>query len=76
MKSFSRKGNCWDNACIENFFGTVKCETGYHDTLKTKLWTYKEAEQNILFYIEYYNNKRIQKKLGWTSPVDYRKSIA
>lgn len=46
---------------FESIFGTVKCETGYHDTLKTKLWTYKEAEQNILFYIEYYNNKRIQK---------------
>lgn len=72
VQSMSRKGNCWDNACMERFFGTVKSETNYYDTLKNGLLSYKEMERMILEFIEYYNNRRIQKKLNWMTPVEFR----
>ena len=72
VQSMSRKGNCWDNACMERFFGTVKSETNYYDTLKNGLLGYKEMERMILEFIEYYNNRRIQKKLNWMTPVEFR----
>jgi len=72
VQSMSRKGNCWDNACMERFFGTVKSETNYYDTLKNGLLSYKEMERMILEFIEYYNNRRIQKKLHWMTPVEFR----
>ncbi|CEM62863.1 Integrase core domain protein (modular protein) [Treponema phagedenis] len=61
IQSMSRRGNCWDNACIENFFGTIKCESGYYDTLENGLLTYKQMEELIGKYIEFFNNERIQK---------------
>lgn len=73
-KSFSNKGQCWDNACMENWFGILKAETEYYDTLKPrkKLWTYEEAEAVICEYIKYYNEERLQKKLNWMSPIEFR----
>lgn len=41
IQSMSRKGNCWDNACMEHFFGTLKIESGYDDLLKTGLLSYE-----------------------------------
>lgn len=76
VKSFSRKGECWDNACMESFFGTVKSETGYYDSLKSGLLTYKEMERTLTDYMNRYNNKRIQQKLGWLSPVAFRTCAA
>ena len=72
VQSMSRRGNCWDNACMERFFGTVKSETDYYDTLKNGLLSYKEMEKVIREFIEYYNNKRIQKGLNWMTPVEFR----
>ena len=72
VQSMSRKGNCWDNACMKRFFGTVKSETNYYDTLKNGLLSYKEMERMILEFIEYYNNRRIQKKLNWMTPIEFR----
>lgn len=71
-QSMSRKGNCWDNACMERFFGTVKSETNYYDTLKNGLLSYKEMERLIREFIEYYNNQRIQKGLNWMTPIEFR----
>jgi len=70
-QSMSRRGNCWDNACMEQFFGTLKSETIY---LKTKdvLLSAKELVKMITEYIMFYNNKRIKKSLGWLSPVHFR----
>ncbi len=66
----SRKGNCWDNACMENFFGLMKSET-----IKQfkRLLSVDEMNKLIDDYIRWYNNARIQKKLGYLSPVDFRK---
>lgn len=69
VQSMSRHGNCWDNACMEHFFGTLKVESGYNDILKNgKLLRYTETEKLIDNFIFYYNNERIQKNLGWQPP--------
>ena len=67
-QSMSRKGNCLDNALIESFFGSLKCETIYLD----KPQTIEGLEKQIHEYIHYYNNERIQLKLKGLSPVKYR----
>ena len=69
-QSMSRKGNCLDNACAENFFSILKSELYYIE--KQKYTCVEELEQAIIEYIEYYNNKRIKNKLNGMSPVQYR----
>ena len=64
----SRKGNCYDNAVMENFFGILKQEMYYGTTY----YGFDELKQSIERYIKYYNEKRIKEKLGWMSPVQYR----
>lgn len=68
IQSMSRAGNCWDNACMEHFFGTLKVESGYYETLKHGLLSYRMMEELIAGFIQFYNTERIQKKLGWKSP--------
>ena len=66
--SMSRKGNCWDNACAESFFHTLKMEEVYHQRYKTR----EEARNNIFEYIEiFYNRKRLHSYLGYMSPEEY-----
>lgn len=66
--SMSRKGNCWDNACAESFFHTLKMEEVYHQRYKTR----EEARNNIFEYIEiFYNRKRLHSHLGYMSPEEY-----
>ena len=69
-QSLSRKGNCWDNACMENFFGLMKSETIRQSK---ELLSVDGMIKLIDDYIHWYNNRRIQKKLGYLSPVDFRK---
>lgn len=71
FQSMSRKGNCYDNAPIENFFGILKREIYHRKIYKS----YKELEKAITEYIEYYNTKRIKEKLNWLSPVEYREKM-
>jgi len=75
VQSMSRRGNCWDNACMENFFGTLKCETIYLEK-DNKLLPAAKMIKKINDYIDYYNNVRIKKKLGWISPVKFRGSAS
>ena len=67
-QSMSRKGNCLDNAVIENFFGTLKSELFYIKKFKT----IKELKREIEQYISYYNNVRIKSNLNKMSPIQYR----
>ena len=67
-QSMSRKGNCLDNSCAENFFGLLKSELFYIN----KYTSLKELEKDIIEYIDWYNNKRIKSKLKGMSPVEYR----
>ena len=70
FQSMSRKGNCYDNAPMENFFGILKQEIYYGKTFHS----YNELKQAIEDFIAYYNTTRIKEKLNWQSPVDYRLS--
>lgn len=67
-QSMSRKGNCLDNAVIENFFGIVKSELFY---LK-KYDSVFQLKKEITDYINYYNNDRIKLNLKGMSPIQYR----
>ena len=67
----SRKGNCYDNSVMENFFGLLKQEIYYGNVY----YSYDELKVTIEKYIQYYNEQRIKMKLGWMSPVQYRLSL-
>jgi putative transposase len=68
ISSMSGKGNCYDNAPMESFWGTLKQELIHHRHYRTR----REAIEDITEYIEvFYNRIRIQKRLGFLSPVDY-----
>jgi putative transposase len=67
--SMSRKGNCYDNACAETFFGTIKCELLYHKKYTTR----DEARKDIFWYIEiFYNRKRRHQAIGYMTPVGFK----
>ena len=68
IQSMSRKGNCLDNAIIENFFGILKSELFYLKKYKSINQLKKEIDD----YIIYYNNERIKSNLNKMSPIKYR----
>ena len=73
ITSMSRTGNCWDNACVESFFGTLKRELVYHRHYATR----EDATQDIFEYIEvFYNRKRRHSTLGYDSPAEYEARTA
>lgn len=67
-QSMSRKGNCLDNAVMENFFGILKSECFY----TRKFESVEQLKQSLHKYIHYYNHDRIKMKLKGLSPVQYR----
>lgn len=67
-QSMSRKGNCLDNAVMENFFGLLKSELLYLRDFSSM----DEFKIELEKYINYYNYKRIKSKLKGLSPVQYR----
>lgn len=67
-QSMSRKGNCLDNAIMENFFGIMKSELLYLQ----KFDAIDKFQAELHKYIKYYNNDRIKQKLNGMSPVKYR----
>lgn len=71
-QSMSRKGNCWDNAKAESFFGHYKCESIY--LTRRKLKDTNDVKEITEEYIDYYTNYRPQKKLGGMPPSSYRET--
>ena len=67
-QSMSRKGNCLDNAIIENFFGTIKSELFYLQ----KFESIDHLKEEIKNYVNYYNKDRIRINLKGMSPINYR----
>jgi putative transposase len=68
--SMSRKGNCYDNACAETFFSTIKCELIYQKQYRTR----QEAHEDIFCYIEvFYNRKRRHQALDYLSPSEFKR---
>ena len=70
--SMSRKGDCWDNAVVESFFGSLKQERVHWRNYQTR----HEAQQDILNYISvFYNNYRLHSTLGYMSPENYERQL-
>jgi len=66
--SMSKKGDCWDNACAESFFGSLKVEHAYDFDYTTR----EEAKQSIFEYIElYYNKRRRHSAIGYNIPEEF-----
>lgn len=70
--SHSRRGNCFDNACIESFFSHLKTEKLYLE----KPQNLEQARIQITEYILFYNEERFQNKLGDLSPIEFREKVA
>ena len=63
--SMSRRGNCYDNACVESFFGTFKTELVHREHYRTRA----EARSSVFEWIEcWYNRRRRHSSLGYVSP--------
>jgi putative transposase len=68
IASMSRKGNCYDNACMESFWSTLKLELIYRRDFATRA----QARTAIFDYIEtFYNRQRAHSALGHLSPIDF-----
>lgn len=74
VSSMSRRGNCWDNAVIESFHSNLKSE----EFAYTKFNSLNNIEVTIRVeqYLKEYNEKRIQEKLGYLSPIEYGEKVA
>ena len=70
--SMSRSGNCYDNAYVESFWGTLKTELVYGERYRSRL----EARLSIFEYVEvFYNRQRRHSSLGYRSPEQYEKLL-
>ena len=70
--SMSRKGNCWDNAPVERFFGSLKREWTDHRLYPTR----HDAMADVREYVAvYYNSRRLHSTLGHKTPLDYEKTL-
>lgn len=71
--SMSRKGNCYDNAVMESFFGTLKVECVDRQTFATP----DEAQRGIFEYVEvFYNRQRLHSTLGYRPPITFEQSAS
>jgi putative transposase len=70
--SMSRKGNCWDNACMESFFSQFKSECFHLHSFRST----EEVRDAVKEYTYFYNHQRFQKKLNNLSPYEFRTEAA
>ncbi len=71
LASMSRKGECYDNAVAESFFGTLKTELVDDEDYRTR----EQAKQSLFEYIEvFYNRQRRHSYLGYVSPDEYERA--
>ena len=71
--SMSRRGNCWDNACMESFFSTLKRELPNDHVFAD----WHEVDRAVFEYVEaYYNTRRPHSALGYRTPSEYEESLA
>ena len=64
----SRKGDCWDNAVAESFFGTLKSETVFGERFETR----EQAKRHLIDYIEmFYNSQRRHSYLRYLTPMEF-----
>jgi transposase InsO family protein len=71
-QSMSRKGDCWDNACVESFFHSLKVEAIHDEPIPNR----EQMRQRVFEYIEIdYNRRRRHSALGYLSPENYEKKL-
>ena len=68
--SMSRKGNCWDNACSETLFGSLKVERLHGEHFQTV----REAKDAVVNWLSWYNHSRMHSTLGYRSPAECEQS--
>ena len=67
----SRKGDCWDNAVVESFFGSLKSERVHWRRYQTR----EQARADIVQYITmFYNSHRLHSYLGYRSPDEFERN--
>ncbi|WP_369814213.1 DDE-type integrase/transposase/recombinase [Exiguobacterium sp. Leaf196] len=69
ISRMSRRGNCWDNAVIESFHSNLKSEEFQY--VKFNSLRDHEVSERVINYLNYYNEERIQEKLGYLTPKRY-----
>lgn len=69
VSSMSRRGNCWDNAVIESFHSNLKSEEFQY--IKFNSMSNVEVRKKVEDYLRYYNEERIQEKLGYLTPKEF-----
>lgn len=69
VSSMSRRGNCWDNAVIESFHSSLKSEEFQY--VKFNSLRNQDVIERVISYLNYYNEERIQEKLGYLTPLKY-----
>ncbi|ARF12701.1 transposase [Sporosarcina ureae] len=74
ISSMSRRGNCWDNAVIESFHSSLKSEEFQY--VKFNSLRNDDVAERVITYLNYYNEERIQEKLGYLTPVKYGEMAA
>jgi len=67
--SMSRKGNCWDNACSETLFGSLKVERLHGQRFKSR----RQAKDETLGWLFWYNRQRLHSTLAYVSPMQYER---
>jgi putative transposase len=69
QSSMSRKGNCWDNACSETLFAVLKVERLHGQQFATR----RQAKDEVLQWLFWYNRKRLHSTLQYQSPIEYER---
>lgn len=68
--SMSRRGNCWDNACSESLFGSLKVERLHGQRLTTR----RQAKDEVVTWMLWYNRTRLHSTLAYTSPMQFEEN--
>jgi putative transposase len=68
--SMSRRGNCWDNACSQTLFGSLKVERLHGQRFATR----RQAHDEVIAWLLWYNRSRLHSTLGYVSPLRFEEN--